>query len=90
MTNPAIRMLLPLSWARHDRLRSRSLDEDDEGANATPPDEPIEIVRFDDDEPLELLADHGCSPDNVDLLPCARDRRLSGLPIQFVRPHREV
>jgi hypothetical protein len=54
MTNPAMRGLLPLSRARHERLRSRSSDEDE--ASEVPPDGPIEIVRFEDEKPLELRA----------------------------------
>ncbi|HTU01973.1 MAG TPA: hypothetical protein VMG58_09160, partial [Candidatus Sulfotelmatobacter sp.] len=54
MTNPAIRTLLPLSWARHDRLRSRSPDED--GANEGSLERPIVIARLDADEPPSLLA----------------------------------
>src|ERR1017187_6046296 len=53
MTNPAIRIWVPFSSSREDRLRSRLLGE---ALVVRPPDEAIEIVRFDVDEPPEPVA----------------------------------
>src|SRR5271169_1004947 len=53
MTNPAIMTWGPLSSSREDRLRSRLLGET---FVVLPPDEAIEIVRFDVDAPPEPVA----------------------------------